>query len=731
MGEVYRARDARLGREVAVKVLAERFTSDESLRERFQREARAIAALSHPNILAIHDVGFDGARAYSVTELLEGETLRQRLSGAPMPARKALETAGQIADGLTAAHEHGIVHRDLKPENVFLTEDGRVKILDFGLARVEVSDTDRTLDMKTQPGTVIGTVGYMSPEQVRGLPADARSDIFSLGAVLYEMLTGRRAFQHETAAETMTAILHEDPPELSKIGRISPELLDLVAHCLEKRREERFQTARDLAFALRGAERDERSGASTAGRVSSAAAAPTGPSIAVLAFRNLSADPENEYLSDGITEEIIGTLTRIDTLRVASRTSSFAFKGKEEDVRRIGERLGVKTVLEGSVRRAGSRIRVAAQLVDVTSGYHLWSEKYDRQMADVFDLQDELAGAIAETLEVRLLGAAETPLVAPATGDVEAYNHLLKGRYHFNRREPKSAIAEYERAIEIDPGCVSAYTGLADSFCVFGFYGGIDTRVAFRRARAAAEKARELRPGSPETHLSLALIDHYFAWDLGRLERECRAALSAAPRFAAAWSWLGLGFAARGRGAEGREAARQAARLEPFSANFRTNVGWTHYADRDFPRALAEFHRALAIDPDALYPLWASAMTLRVLGEHGESVAAIERALSLAGRDQVFYLGLFGAFLAAAGRREEALETRAELERRAAGEYVAPMHVLPLLVELGDLEAAFAALSRAIDERNALGYWFTNNPIYDPLRGDPRFDELSARLVPA
>src|SRR5258706_181416 len=469
MGEVYRARDARLGREVAVKVLAERFTSDESLRERFQREARAIAALSHPNILAIHDVGFDGARAYSVTELLKGETLRQRLSGAPMPARKALETAGQIADGLTAAHEHGIVHRDLKPENVFLTEDGRVKILDFGLARVEVSDTDRTLDMKTQPGTVIGTVGYMSPEQVRGLPADARSDIFSLGAVL--------------------------------------------------------------------------------------------------SFRNLSADPENEYLSDAITEEIIGTLTRIDTLRVASRTSSFAFKGKEEDVRRIGERLGVKTVLEGSVRRAGSRIRVAAQLVDVTSGYHLWSEKYDRQMADVFDLQDELAGAIAETLEVRLLGAAETPLVAPATGDVEAYNHLLKGRYHFNRREPKSAIAEYERAIEIDPGCVSAYTGLADSFCVFGFYGGIDTRVAFRRARAAAEKARELRPGSPETHLSLALIDHYFAWDLGRLERECRAALSAAPRFAAAWSWLGLGFAARGRGAEGREAARQAARLETFSAN--------------------------------------------------------------------------------------------------------------------------------------------------------------------
>jgi serine/threonine protein kinase/tetratricopeptide (TPR) repeat protein len=730
MGEVYRARDARLGRDVAVKVLAERFGSDEGLRERFQREARAIAALSHPNILAIHDVGRDGERAYSVTELLEGETLRQRLGGGPIPARKAVETAGQIAEGLTAAHEHGIVHRDLKPENVFLTKDGRVKILDFGLARVDASDTDRTLDMNTQPGTVLGTVGYMSPEQVRGLAADARSDIFSLGAVQYEMLTGRRAFQHETAAETMTAILHEDPPEFSKIGRISPELLDLVAHCLEKQREERFQTARDLAFALRVAEREDRSGASAPGHVSSIAGAPSGPSIAVLAFRNLSADPENEYLSDGITEEIIGALTRIESLRVASRTSAFAFKGKEEDVRRIGERLGVKTVLEGSLRRAGSRIRVAAQLVDVVSGYHLWSERYDRQMEDVFDLQDELASAIADTLKVRLLGAAEAPLVTPATEDVEAYNHYLKGRYFFNRREPKSAVVELERAISLDPGYAAAYTSLCDAYCVYGFYGGIDTRVAYARGRAAAEKADELVPGAPEVHMSFALLEHYFGWDVPRLDRECRAALAAAPRSAAAHSWLSLGICFHGRAAEAREHAKEACRIEPLSANFQTNVGWTWYAERDFEKARAEFRRALAIDPDALYPLWATGMTERVLGAHEDAVSSLTKAVAATRREQTFYVGLLGAVLAASGNRDGALALKADLLERAERGYVAPLHVLPLLVELGDLDAALEHFARAIDDRNGLAWWVLSNVLYAPLWSDQRFPALAARVAP-
>jgi eukaryotic-like serine/threonine-protein kinase len=732
MGEVYRAKDTRLGREVAVKVLADRLANDDGLSERFIREARAIAALSHPNILAIHDVGTASGFAYSVTELLEGETLRERLVTGGMPVRKATETAIQIAEGLSAAHEHGIVHRDLKPENVFVTRDGRVKILDFGLARMDrVGSSDTTLEMKTQPGTVMGTVGYMSPEQVRGMAADQRSDIFSLGALLYEMLTGRRAFRKETAAETMTAILHEDPPELSRIGKMAPELLDVIAHCLEKRCEERFQTARDLAFALRVADREERSGSSHPTRPALATPAP-GAAIAVLPFRNLSAEAENEYLSDGITEEIIGALTRIETLRVASRTSSFAFKDKSEDVRSIGERLGVTTVLEGSLRRAGNRIRVAAQLVDVDSGYQLWSERYDRQMEDVFDLQDELARAIAGALKVRLVGPEDGPLVEPATENVDAYNHYLRGRYHFNRREPKSAISEFESALSLDASYVPALTGLADSYCVYGFYGGIDTRVAFAQARSAADRAAEVEPASPDAHISLGLVEHYFGWDLPRLLREHGAAIELSPGSAAAHSWYSLGLSTRQRGAEGREHAREACRLEPFSANFQANVGWSYYADGDgdIPRALTEFKRALSIDPDALYPLWSSALMQHLLGAHEDAVSTIERALALSGGRQSWYVGLQGAFLAGAGRREEALAIRRSLEERASTEYVAPFHVLPLLVALGDMDAAIDAYARALDERNALAYW-TDHAFYAPLRNDPRFSELRARLAAA
>jgi serine/threonine-protein kinase len=390
----------------------------------------------------------------------------------------------------------------------------------------------------------------------------------------------------------------------------------------------------------------------------------------------------------------------------------------------------VTAVLEGSVRRAGSRIRVAAQLVDVRTGYHLWSERYDRQMQDVFDLQDDPSRAIAGTLQVKLLAGSDAPLVTPATGDVEAYNHYLKGRYFFNRREAKSAISEFEEAIARDPEYVPAHTGLADSYCVYGFYGGIDTRVAFAKAKAAADQAKKLAPSSPETHLAIALIEHYYGWDLDAFDRECKAAIAAAPGFAAAHSWLSLGWAARGS-ASHRENALEACRLEPFSANFQANVGWTYFhAERDFARALTEFRRALAIEPDALYPLWGSAMTLRLLGEHAEAVATIERARALAG-DQSFYVGLHGALLAAAGRRDEARALLASLQERSGHEYVAPFHTVALHVELGDVDAGIRALERAIEERNGLAYWVSHNAIFDPLKSDPRFPAIVARVVPA
>ncbi|HEY6928862.1 MAG TPA: serine/threonine-protein kinase, partial [Thermoanaerobaculia bacterium] len=414
MGEVYRGRDTRLSRDVAIKVLPDRLAQDADALARFEREAKAVAALSHPNILAIHDFGEDRGISYAVMELLEGETLRQRLNAADLPVRKALEIALQIAQGLAAAHERGVVHRDLKPENIFLTRDGVVKILDFGLAKpfkqpldaagreqaaagqhptARNAFTSAPTIAPTVPGVILGTVGYMSPEQVRGQEVDHRSDVFSFGAILYELLTGQRAFRKESEIETMMAILREEPQEISRAAAVSVELAEIVGHCLEKSPEERYQSARDLAFALRVVEREGRLTEATR-TISGSGPVPRSAneqSIAVLPFRNMSTDKENEYFSDGMTEEIINALTKIEALRVASRTSSFAFKGKDEDVRKIGAALGVRTVLEGSVRQSGRKIRGTAQLINVDDGYHLWSDRFDREIEDVFAVQDEIA----------------------------------------------------------------------------------------------------------------------------------------------------------------------------------------------------------------------------------------------------------------------------------------------------------------------------------------------------
>ena len=746
MGEVYRARDSRLDRDVAVKVLPESLLADGDALARFEREAKAVAALSHPNILAIHDFGREGGIAYAVMELLEGETLRDRLDAGALPVRKALDYALQIAQGLAAAHDRGIVHRDLKPQNVFLTRDGLVKILDFGLAR-SLPESRTTTEDETKPGSdpsatlpgiVLGTVGYMSPEQVRGRRADHRSDIFSFGVILYEMLSGERAFRKDSQIETMMAILQEEPPQLSRAGKgVPPELEELVEHCLEKSPEERFQSARDLTFALRVAEREAR--AAPPGRTDSGArsgaASPAGEasqaSIAVLPLRNMSADPGNEYFSDGMTEEIINALTKIEALRVASRTSAFAFKGKDEDVRRIGAALGVRTVLEGSVRRFGKKIRVAAQLINVADGYHLWSERYDREMEDVFAMQDEIARAIAGMLKIRLLPAEEANLSTRGTESVEAYNDFLKGRYHFNRREPTEAIAEFERALARDPGYVDAYTGLADAYCIYGFYGGIPTLDAFARARAAARKARELQPESAEVHVSLALVEHYFGWDLEREEADLREAIRLAPGSAAAYSWLGLCLGLVRRNEEAVALARRATELEPFSANAQTNVGWTFYAARRFEEAVQEFRRALHIDPDAPYPLWAITLSYMALGKNAEAVASLEKVAAITNRKQSHYLGLLGGAYATSGNREKALAVQRELEDLASREYVAPFHLAYLHIPMGNLEEAMSCLEKACADRNALTWWLRDAPFYDPIRSHPRYASLVEKIVPA
>jgi serine/threonine protein kinase len=418
MGEVYRARDSRLDRDVAIKVLPDRLANDATALSRFDREMRAVAALSHPNILTVHDVDSEDNTPFAVMELLEGETLGARLSRSPLSCHEAVRIALAIAEGLAEAHAKEIVHRDIKPENIFLTTANVVKILDFGLARfgstpqLDLGATENFV-ARTEPGVVMGTVSYMSPEQARGQPTDVRSDIFSFGCMLFEMVTGRRPFARATSADTIVAILHESPPALSESGETRPRLLDLViARCLAKDADARFDSGRELADALRevlesfGNLNDTGESPAAHEATSAYPATPTqeapGPSVAVLPFVNMSSDEENEYFSDGLVEELTNMLVKLEGLHVPSRTSAFAFKGKSEDIRAIGEQLGVLTVLQGSVRKAGNRLRISAQLLDVGDGHHLWSETYDRQLEDVFAIQEEIAKNIAGALKVIL-----------------------------------------------------------------------------------------------------------------------------------------------------------------------------------------------------------------------------------------------------------------------------------------------------------------------------------------
>ncbi|HTR02552.1 MAG TPA: protein kinase [Thermoanaerobaculia bacterium] len=731
MGEVYKARDTRLGREVAVKVLPPHAADSADALARFEREARAVAALSHPHILAIHDFGREGDVTYSVTELLEGETLRDRLAASAIPPRKAVEYAEQMLRGLAAAHDRGIVHRDLKPENVFLTRDGLVKILDFGLARPagEGGRSGSGPQSLTASGTVVGTPGYMSPEQIRGKAVDQRSDLFALAAILYEMLTGQRAFHRDSPVETMMSVLQEDPSLASGVG-VPPALSGIVTHGLEKAPEDRFQSARDFAFALLAADR-EASGAQSPAAGTLRPAEPSDVSIAVLPFRNLSTGPDAEYFSDGMTEEIINALAAIASLRVAARTSSFAFKGKDSDVRHIGRELGVRTVLEGSVRQAGQKLRITAQLVDVSSGYHVWSDRFDRDMRDVFAVQDEISRAIASALKVKLLPAQQESLVKSGTRDVEAYNRFLKGRYFFNQRASKKAIAEFDAAIARDPSFAAAYTGLADSYCTYGFYGGFPTLEAFARARAATTKARELSPDAPDVHLALGLVDHYYGWDLEREERHFRRVIELAPQDASGYSWLACLLSASDRRGESLALGRRAVELEPLSASTHVNASMAHYFGREPAPAIDGFRKAVHVDPNSVYALFALGIACLSGKQYDEGVASLERLSALTDREMPWPLALLGTTFAAAGKTADARRLLAELDTLSGRCYVPPLHVAFVHAQLGDVDRTVELLTQALEERNALYWaWVPTSPPFDAVRSDPRVQALIRAIRP-
>ena len=771
MGEVWRARDTRLRREVAIKVLPAAFSTDADRLRRFEREARAASALNHPNILTVHDVGVAEGISYVVSELLEGETLREVLEGSALPARRAGDYAIQIAHGLAAAHEKGIVHRDLKPENLFVTKDGRVKVLDFGLARLVAPGEDSagqteapTVTSATEPGVVMGTLGYMSPEQVRGKPADPRSDIFSFGAVLYEMLAGRRAFRGESAADTMSAILKEEPAELSAAHPdVTPGLERIVRRCLEKTPELRFQSARDLAFALSETtsapaaaalpvrqRAPARSSLLFAGIAAVLVLAALGvffavravrsrgnavaragrpiESLAVLPLQNLSKDPEQEYFSDGMTDELITNLARIGALRVISRTSVMGYKGTKKPLSEIAKELGVDAVVEGSVLRSGQKVRITAQLIHGPTDRHLWAESYQRDLRDVLPMQSEVARAIAREIEAKVTPQNERRLAGARAVDPEAHELYLKGRYAWNKQteaEIRKAIDDFRQAIARDPGFAPAYAGLADSYSFLRSVYAAPKDV-MPQAKEAARKALELDDTLAEAHVSQGLIKFFYDFDWAGAEKEFRRAIELDPNLATAHDAYATFLAGMNRPGEAIAEIERARRLDPFSVLILADAGWVFYCARQYDRAVEACRKALELDPNFAPALPILGVALQKTGRFAEAVAELEKAVKI--DDSPTSLEMLGGAYAAWGKKEDAKRVIRMLTERSARRYVCPYEIATVYAGLGDKDAAFNKLENAVEERADCIPWIKADSKIDPLRSDPRYAALMNRI---
>jgi eukaryotic-like serine/threonine-protein kinase len=703
MGEVYKARDTRLNRTVAIKVMTAQVASDSLAHERFEREARSVAMLNHPHICTLHDIGTQDGVHFLVMEFLDGVPLR-----GPMPVEEAVRLAVQIASALSDAHRHGIVHRDLKPANVMLTAVG-AKLLDFGLAKSMHPEAGVTL---TNAGVVVGTVAYMSPEQARGEPLDARSDIFSFGAVLYEMVSGNRAFGGTTIAEVLSAVLRDDPPAL----RESSTLSSIVQKCLAKDSGQRFQTMDEVQAALIQAV---------------ITPAKEAPSIAVLPFTSMSPDPENEFFSDGISEEIINALGQIEGLRVAARTSSFSFKNKSVDVAEIARRLSVRHVLEGSVRKAGVRVRVIAQLVDASKGFQLWSERYDRQIADIFDVQDEIARAIIERLKVAFDPAATPRLVKVTTNNMEAYQEYLKGRVLLYRRGPyiARALEVFQKAVALDPAYAQAWAGVADAYTALAYYGYRRPDEAMPAAVEAATRATANDPESAEAHNARAVVALLWERDFAKAEREFHEALALNPRYTQARCWYGLFFLqwTVGRGEDGLKEAWIALEADPLSAYVTTVVSLALASVQRFDEALRHALKALERDPDSFLAKWELGCAYHWNGQHEEAIAILEPLWVNSGQDWV-PLGLVPAYMKA-GHEDEARSLYESLLARRTREYVQPFALAASAAAVGDDDAAIGFCEAAVEGRDMLFALFNRWwPDFARVRADPDYSNILLRF---
>ena len=705
MATVYLADDMRYERPVALKVLRPELNTVQGA-ERFHREVRTAARLQHPNLVPVFDSGVSGGMLWYVMPYIEGESLRQRLEHGPLEVADAIAIARGVSAALDYAHRHGILHRDIKPENILLHEGGAM-LADFGIARLVAREDTRL----TETGLAIGTLAYMSPEQAAGeREVDARSDIYSLGAVMFEMLTGAAPFsgtgalaQRFLATAPSLAVSRPDVPASVTIA---------VGRALSGNPADRYATAMEFANALvvRGTAPDE--------------SAPG--SLAVLPFANLSHSAEDEDFSDGMTDELINALGKVEGLRVVSRTSAFAFKGQALDVRSIGLRLNVGAVLEGSVRRAGHRLRVTAQLVSVANGYHLWSGSFDRQMDDVFQIQDEISRAIVSTLRVKLLGPSEAGMARVPTRDMDAYTSYLKGRQLWNKRSVEAlwqGLAHFERALQRDPDFALAHLGVADSHVILGFYSAVPPGEAFPRARESAERALAIQPDLSEAFATLAYIKMYHEWDWRGAEELFRRTIALNPGHSTAHQWYGNFLTLMGRSDEGVASFGRAVELDPLSAVKTAARGWGLYFGRRYEEAIAECERALEIDPDSVVAHMWKAQATYLLGRHGESVASSAEAVRLTRREPMVVARLAAA-QAAAGREEAARTLLQEVLAATGRRYVSPVDVAEVYVALGERANALDWLERGLRERTHWMALLKVEPKLDPLREEPRFKAL-------